>query len=299
VSSVSPSAGHPAATEMINEDRATVEGFGEEWSRFDNTTLSESERQAIFAQYFAPFPWASLPAAAAGFDAGCGSGRWASVVAPRVGTLHCVDASPEALKVARRQLAAASNCRFHLASVSALPFPPASMDFGYSLGVLHHTPDPEDGLRSCVAALKPGAPFLLYLYYRFDNKPFWFRWLWQLSDLLRLVICRLPRGLRFAVCDVAAAVIYWPLARTARVLERLGLPVGSFPLSYYRHRSFYVMRNDALDKFGTRLEQRFTRAEVRAMMSRCGLERIEFNDHAPFWCGVGYRSAAPAASASP
>jgi SAM-dependent methyltransferase len=279
---------------MINEDRATVEGFGEEWSRFDNTTLSEDERQAIFAQYFAHFPWATLPADATGFDAGCGSGRWASVVAPRVGTLHCVDASPAALDVARRQLASESNCQFHLASVSALPFAPGSMDFGYSLGVLHHTPQPEDGLRSCIATLKPGAPFLLYLYYRFDNRPFWYAWLWQMSDLLRLFICRLPSRLRFAVCDLAAATIYWPVARTARLLERLGLPVGSFPLAYYRDRSFYVMRNDALDKFGTRLEQRFTQAEMRAMMTRCGLEQIVFNQHMPFWCGVGVKSASPA-----
>jgi SAM-dependent methyltransferase len=279
----------------MNEDHATIEGFGEEWSRFDNTTLSRDERAALFEQYFDHFPWAALPAGAEGFDAGCGSGRWAAMVAPRVGTLHCVDASPAALDVARRQLASAANCRFHQASVSALPFAPGSMDFGYSLGVLHHTPDPEDGLRSCVAALKPGAPFLVYLYYRFDNKPAWYRWLWQASDVFRLAICRLPSPLRFAVCDVAAAVIYWPLARTARLLERLGLSVASFPLAYYRHRSFYVMRNDALDKFGTRLEQRFTQAEMRAMMTRCGLERIVFNDHMPFWCGVGVKSAAPAA----
>jgi SAM-dependent methyltransferase len=283
---------------MVNEDRATVEGFGDEWSRFDNTTLSQTERAAVFNQYFARFPWSALGADATGFDAGCGSGRWAAVVADRVGRLHCVDASPAALDVARRQLASKANCEFHTASVSDLPFAPASMDFGYSLGVLHHTPDPEDGLRACVQALKPGAPFLLYLYYRFDNKPFWYRWLWQVSDMLRLFICRLPRRLRFLVCDLAAALIYWPLARTARLLERLGLTVDTFPLSYYRNRSFYVMRNDALDKFGTRLEQRFTRAEMQAMMRRCGLERIEFNDHAPFWCGLGYRIAVPAASVS-
>lgn len=288
----------PAITLMINEDRATVEGFGEEWSRFDNTTLTAAERSGIFAQYFAHFPWSALPDGAVGFDAGCGSGRWAAVVAPRVGTLHCVDASPAALDVARRQLSGAPNCRFHHASVSALPFMPESMDFGYSLGVLHHTPDPEDGLRSCVGVLKTGAPFLVYLYYRFDNKPAWYRWLWQASDLLRLAICRMPRPLRFLVCDIAAAVIYWPLARTARLLERLGVSVETFPLAYYRDRSFYVMRNDALDKFGTRLEQRFTQAEIRAMMTRCGLERISFNDHAPFWCGLGYK-ADPAAPPRP
>ena len=50
-----------------------------------------------------------------------------------------------------------------------------SQDFGYCLGVLHHIPDTLSGLKDCSKLLKPGAPFLLYLYYKFDNKPRWFR----------------------------------------------------------------------------------------------------------------------------
>jgi len=276
---------------MVNEDRATVNGFGDEWTRFDNSSLAAAEHVALFTQYFASFPWKTLPPESIGFDAGCGSGRWAALVADRVGELHCVDASAQALAVARHQLAAKTNCIFHEASVSDLPFATDSMDFGYSLGVLHHTPDPEHGLRSCVAALKPEAPFLLYLYYKFDNKPFWYGWIWQLSNLQRLAISRLPRALRFLVCDVIAALVYWPLARTARVLEHFGAAVETFPLAYYRHRSFYVMRNDALDRFGTRLERRFTRIEMQELMERCGLERIAFNSEAPYWCAVGRKRA--------
>lgn len=274
-----------------NEHAATVSGFGDEWSRFDNLTLSDDERVTIFDQYFGQFPWSVLPPGSRGFDAGCGSGRWAAVVAGRVGELHCVDASESALAVARRQLADHPNCVFHHTSVSTLPFAAGSMDFGYSLGVLHHTPDPEDGLRACVATLRPGAPFLLYLYYRFDNRPLWFRALWRTSDLLRRGVSRLPSRLRFLVTDAVAAGVYWPLARTAAVLERLGLPVDGFPLSYYRGRSFYVMRNDALDRFGTQLERRFTRAEMQAMMEAAGLERITFNSGMPYWCAVGFRRA--------
>lgn len=270
----------------------TVDGFGEEWSRFDNTTLSDAELRQIFDQYFERFPWTELPDQAEGFDAGCGSGRWARLVAPRVGRLHCVDASEAALAVARRQLAAESRCVFHHASVSNLPFRPGSMDFGYSLGVLHHTPDPAHGLRSCAAALKPGAPFLLYLYYRFDTRPLWFRAMWRASDLLRRGVSTLPARARFLVADLVAALVYFPLARVARVLERLGADVDAFPLSYYRSRSFYVMRNDALDRLGTQLEHRFTREEIAAMMEAAGLERVTFNNHAPYWCALAFRAAA-------
>lgn len=273
---------------MRNVDAATVEGFGDEWSRMDQTGLSEEERARYFNDYFSIFPWSALPEGAAGFDAGCGSGRWAALVAPRVGKLHCVDASDRALAVARANLASAPNVEYHHASAHDMPLPDGSMDFGYSLGVLHHAPDTAEGIAACVRKLKPGAPFLLYLYYAFDNRPAWFRAVWKVSEVGRHVISRMPSSLRFATTQAIAATVYWPLARSAGLLERAGLPVETFPLSAYRGRSFYAMRTDALDRFGTRLEQRFTRDEIHAMMSDAGLERITFGDSV-FWCAVGYR----------
>lgn len=241
----------------------------------------------MFEQYFRIFPWNELSEDAKGFDLGCGSGRWARLVAPRVGTLHCIDASAEALQVAKRHLAGLTNCVFHHASVDAIPLADNSMDFGYSLGVLHHVPDTIEGLRACVSKLKPGAPFLLYLYYAFDNRPKWFRTLWKASDVCRQGISKLPTEGRYAASQFLAASVYFPLARTANALERLGMNVDAFPLSAYRHRSFYVMRNDALDRFGTRLEQRFTAEQISSMMREVGLTNIEFSSSMPYWCAVG------------
>ena len=49
------------------------------------------------------------------------------------------------------------------------------------------------------------------------------------------------------------------------------------------------MRTDALDRFGTRLEQRFTQRQIKNMMEQAGLENIQFSSEVPFWCAVGYR----------
>lgn len=275
-----------------NVDSAVVRAFGEEWSYFDQANLSKADFQQVFASYFKIFPWDQLPAAPRGFDLGCGSGRWARGVAPRVGELHCIDASSAALTVARRNLAAFSNVELHCASVDAMPIADGSMDFGYSLGVLHHVPDTSQGIRSCVSKLKAGAPFLVYLYYAFDNKPAWFRAIWRLSDLFRRLICRLPFRLKNAVCIVFAASVYLPLARLTRVLELAGTAnkvLSLIPLSQYRDKSFYTMRTDSLDRFGTRLEQRFTADQIRLMMEDAGLERVQFSPAEPFWCAVGYR----------
>jgi SAM-dependent methyltransferase len=274
---------------MKNLHHRTVSNFGEEWSRFDQQALSEEESGKIFGEYFSIFPWSALPPGAEGFDMGCGTGRWARWVAPRVGILHCIDPSA-AIEVARRGLSDFANVRFHQASVDDGVLAPGSQDFGYSLGVLHHVPDTEGAIRSCVALLKPGAPLLLYLYYAFDNRPRWFRALWRLSDIGRRLICRLPLFFKNLVTDAIAVGVYWPLARLAGRLERLGMDVRSLPLSYYRVHSFYTMRTDSRDRFGTPLERRFTRDEVVRMMQAAGLVRIEVAKGAPFWCALGYKS---------
>lgn len=273
-----------------NIDQATVRGFGQEWSAFDQTALSASEYAELFDCYFHIFPFDSLPPSAEGFDLGCGSGRWAEGVLERVGVLHCIDPAPEALAVARRRVGGNPKARFHLASAHSLPLENGSQDFGYSLGVLHHVPDTGGALVDCVRRLKRGAPFLLYLYYSLDNRPPWFRALWTATDLLRRAISRAPFPLRKAITTGIAASVYWPLARLAKAAERRGRNVSNFPLSFYRDTSFYTMRTDALDRFGTRLEQRFSRKAIEQMMEKAGLVDIVFSEKAPFWVACGRKA---------
>lgn len=277
-------------TKVANIDHKTVEGFGDEWAAFDQTALQEEDWRQLFDGYFSVFPWTKLSDDATGFDLGCGSGRWARGVAPRVGKLHCIDPSGKALDVARRVLSDHGNVEFHHAGVDEIPLPDASQDFGYSLGVLHHIPDTEAAMRACVAKLKPDAPFLVYLYYGFDDRPGWFRAVWKLSDFVRRVVSPLPFPLRKSITTMIAATVYWPLARTATVGARIGLKVNVLPLSFYRDQSFYTMRTDALDRFGTLLEQRFTRPEIEAMMQACGLEAIRFREGTPYWVACGIKA---------
>lgn len=272
-----------------NIDHATVRDFGSEWERFDQSEVSESEMARIFEGFFSVFPWETITTDSTGFDAGCGSGRWAAFVAKRVGWLHCVDASGAALAVARRRLEGFSNVSFYEASVDNMPIADGSMDFGYSLGVLHHLPDPATGLAACVRKLKPKAPMLVYIYYAFDNRPAWYRLLWRATDVIRRRISKAPFRLKAIFAEIVALLVYWPLARSARLCESLGAHVDHWPLSAYRWRSCYSMRTDALDRFGTRVEHRMTKAEIEAMMKRAGLVDIRFSPAVPFWCAVGLK----------
>ncbi len=214
-----------------NIDLQVARGFGREWSSFrqDEDHLSQQQRQAIFDDYFRIFPWHLLPAGGGvGIDVGCGSGRWSMLVAPRVEHLHLLDPSPEALAVAKQNLHSAKNVSYHCHSVANIPLPSRSLDFAFSLGVLHHVPDTQAAIAAIADKLKPNAPFLIYLYYALDNRPMWYRLLWRIADLVRFVVSRLPHPLRLAISQTIAVLVYWPLARLVRFLTEHGrVSVGS------------------------------------------------------------------------
>lgn len=273
-----------------NVDQRTVDSFADEWSRYDQSELSEDELRRMFENYFRVFPWDQLPANARGFDLGCGTGRWAKFAAERVSHLTLIDVSQTILDVARRNLAGAKNIEFLQGSANNLPLDKESQDFGYSLGVLHHIPDTPMALASCVEVLKPGAPFLVYLYYRFDNRPKWFAAIWKVSELARRAICKVPARAKHILTDILAATVYWPLARLSWLCDKTGLNAKNFPLYEYRNFSFYTMRTDSRDRFGTPLEQRFTCEEISEMMRDAGLTDVTFSDSEPYWCAVGIKN---------
>jgi ubiquinone/menaquinone biosynthesis C-methylase UbiE len=273
---------------MVNAHKNTVEGFGDEWERYDQAALSQDELKLLFERYFSIFPWERLNTSSIGFDMGCGSGRWAQLVAPRVGRLICIDPS-SAINVAKQNLDKLDNCEFIQGGVGDRVLEEESMDFGYSLGVLHHVPNTRDAIKECSSFLKKGSPFLLYLYYNFDNRSKFFILIWKFSEVIRLIISKLPHGLRYVSSVILATFVYFPLAKLAKLLEISGVRgslIEAMPLSSYRDLSFYTMRTDALDRFGTQLEQRFTKAEITAMLSEAGLENIKFSDETPYWCAV-------------
>ena len=283
---------NPTATDN-NLDLKVARGFGREWSTFrqDPDHLSRAQRQAIFDDYFRIFPWHLLPVGGGiGLDVGCGTGRWSVLVAPRVEHLHLLDPSAEALNVAKENLRDINNVSYHLNSVATIPLPPKSLDFAFSLGVLHHVPDTEAAIAAIADKLKTNAPFLIYLYYALDNRPIWYRLLWRITDLARFVVSRLPHPLRLVISQAVAALIYWPLARFARLVSPRGRSAGTLPLSYYADKSFYVMRTDAYDRLCTRLEKRFRRDEIERMLAQTGFKNVTFSTKQPFWCAVGIKS---------
>lgn len=266
-----------------------ISDFGDEWEKFDQINLNEKELLKIYNDYFDIFPWEKLTKESIGIDIGCGSGRWSNFTAERVKSLTLLDGSSKSIKVSKKMLKKFCNINYLHSDVNKIPIKDSTFDFAYSLGVLHHVPQVDQAMAEINRILKPGAPFLIYLYYLFDNKPYWYKLIWLLSDFLRKGICKLPNPLKMIICELIAMVIYLPLSRMSHLLEKLRFNVSTFPLSYYRNKSFYTMRTDSLDRFGTTYEKRYSKIEIKKLLSSHGFECIKFSSTKPYWCALAYK----------
>jgi SAM-dependent methyltransferase len=170
-------------------------------------------------------------------------------------------------------------------TVGTNSIPLASLDLAMSLGVLHHIPDTGLAIKDVSRRIKPGGVFLCYLYYSLENKPTFYKLIFKAVDGVRRVISVLPQRIKQLVTSVIAALIYWPLARFSKVLNKLGVNTSNIPLHHYADMPFVMLANDALDRFGTSLEQRFSKAEITDMLRAAGFDiaTLKFSDSEPFW----------------
>ena len=272
---------------MKNLDKKTVQSFGEEWNKFDQSNI-KSESYRLFKKYFSIFPMNKISKSSVGFDMGCGSGRFAQFIAPKVKLLNCIDPS-DAIYVAKKKMKNYKNVKYLKKSVDKSGLKKNSQDFGFSIGVLHHIPDTKAGINSCVKLLKKNAPLLIYLYYSFENRPLWFKILWGISDLLRRLISKMPNFLKIFFSDLLSLIIYFPLSRFVLLLKKINLKIKNFPLYDYHDKTFYMLRTDSRDRFGTPLEQRFSKKQIKKMMEDAGLVKIKFRKSTPFWTAVGFK----------
>lgn len=272
--------------ENENMDAKTVDSFSEEWATFDSFTAEEIE--VVGSEYFDIVPAAIFNKETThALDLGCGTGRWSVYLADKVKSIEAIDPST-AIFSAARLCKSFDNINLAQASASHIPFKDNTFDFAMSLGVLHHVPDTQKALNNMVAKIKPGGYALIYLYYALDNRSFLYKLLFYTSNLFRRVISKLPAGIKKIVCDLIAVFVYLPLIAIAYLVKSLGFKIYSkLPLSYYVNKSWNVIRNDALDRFGTPLEKRFTKAEIKQMMHQAGLSDLVFSDKMPCWHVLG------------
>ena len=273
----------------MKNNKKIITDFGDEWEKFNQIELDKKELSKIFQDYFFLNPWKKNGSTSSGIDLGCGTGRWAQFVAPKVKKLTVVDASEKSLLVAKKTLLKNKNVKFKQEDLTNISFKNNTFDFGYSLGVLHHIPEIEKAILEIYRILKPNSGLLLYLYYSFENEPLWYRSLWFVSNIFRKLICKLPKIPKMFICDIIAVTIYLPLSRISLIFNHFGFKVNKLPLSYYRDKSIYTMRTDSLDRFGTSYEKRYSKKEILNLLNRAGFKKVKFSNKKPYWCVICFK----------
>ena len=172
-----------------------LESFGHQWTRFE--VAHDDEDRATFAAKTG-FSLTDL-AGRVILDAGCGGGRYAKVCGEAGATVFGADHT-RAVEKARQLCSHLPNVNFVQADLKHLPFEPASFDFVFSIGVMHHDADTRSVFDAVAAMVKPGGRYSVWLY----RKNQW----WQeiLNSGLRTITTRIPSTVLMPFCHIGAVL---------------------------------------------------------------------------------------------
>ncbi len=252
----------------------TARAFGWEWHRFVRLNERGVTKQQ-FINWVAPMD----PKQFAGrtvLDAGCGMGRWVEMAADfGAAEVVGVDIS-DAIDVAQARFGHLPNVHFVQADVNRLPFrrdAEAPFDVGYSIGVIHHLPDPEAGFASMVRAVRPNGSVFIWVYGRENNE-----WVVRFVDPLRKhLFSRLPLGVLYGLTLVGAAFLHLFLKLLVRPLEGCQV-AGRLPyfvyLAWLSRYGFRHTHHVLFDHLAAPTAFYISREQVEAWFARARLANV-------------------------
>jgi SAM-dependent methyltransferase len=262
----------------------TQESFGYQWLRYDYH--DDSEDREIFLSD-SQLSEKELRGKVI-LDAGCGMGRYTRVAGQMGGEIIGVDLSQSILKAFQKTR---DNPSAHIVQgdLLNLPFRKQQFDIIYSLGVLHHTPDPRQAFCNLSACLKEKGTMSIWVYgtggrFRdFKSNPlrserrkyvdsdsakriYWFIVSARefLSNAVRLVTTRIYLPLLYLLC--------YPLAA-----------LGKVPLLKYLtasvHRNWRVRLQENFDWFSPQYQSHHTKEEIVSWFDEVKLNTVDVLDH--------------------
>jgi len=184
------------------EAGAYASSFGFQWNRFREVQLDSRSGTGISERTLAQTTgWTQRDyEGRLVLDAGVGAGRFAEVAAAKGGEVIGIDLT-SAVDAAFTSIGRHERVHLCQADIFAMPFRPDSFDLAYSIGVLHHTPDPPAAFARVAEAVKPGGGLAVYLYAAYGPSH-------RFSDAIRRLTTRLPLPLMLRLATVAIPLYY-------------------------------------------------------------------------------------------
>jgi 2-polyprenyl-3-methyl-5-hydroxy-6-metoxy-1,4-benzoquinol methylase len=275
-----------SGTTVDRGKQRTADAFGWQWQEFEHVYQNQTSLEAEFLDWIAPLDSAFFKDKVV-LDAGCGMGRF-SVAAAGLGAERVIGVDlSESVEAAHHFSRHLNSVAIVQADLYHLPFR-NPFDFAFSIGVIHHLPDPKSGIASIGKHVKPGGSLFAWVYGRENNG-----WIVNAVNPIREhFTSRLPRrGLQ--ALSLAITAVVQPTLRLYRPRQRHGL--GRF-LPYYAYMywlSKYGFRHNLVVIFDHLVAPTafyVRREEFRAWFEQAGFPRIDIsarNDNS--WRGHGWR----------
>lgn len=264
---------------FVSESKAIGKGFDIEW-RAHNKVLPEHEFE--FIHVLGDLVSKENFKGKTVLDAGCGQGRF-MYYSREYGAseIHGFDLS-ESVLVAQENLKGLSNTHLIQASIYNLPYR-IDFDLAYSIGVIHHLPDPVGGFAALVELVKPGGELFIWVYGQSGIVPF--------LRFLRVFSLRLPLGFMKYASAIPATIIYGT-NRVHDLIERAGLRrlAGMMPFTQYDDRGFNGLRYGVcFDHLTTRIVNYYSETELQTWINRDGFSAGRVSQRYPGQAGSSWR----------
>lgn len=282
------------------DKKETADAFGWEWQEFRELHDSSATYRKQFLDWVYPIKPGFFEGKVV-LDAGCGMGRFTQT-ATQFGakTVIGVDLS-EAVESAFERVRHMPNAHIVKGDIYNLPFKPV-FDFVFSIGVIHHLPDPEEGFVTLTRFVKPGGAMFAWVY-GYENNG----WIRNFADPVRINFSsRLPRRvlyyLSMAITLAMQPVlkgVYLPVA-SVPALKRLGryLPYRSY-LTWLARFGFRHNHHVVFDHMVAPTAFYIKREEFASWFERAGLQDVAIIPrNRNSWRGFG-RKPAPVKAKAP
>jgi SAM-dependent methyltransferase len=217
-------------------------------------------------------------------DAGCGFGRHSYYAAKYGAEVVALDLS-EAVDAARDNLAPFALSHVVQADLLRPPLQ-KKFDFVFSIGVLHHLPNPEGGFRALAKLLRSGDEIFAWVYGR-EGRFFKTR----VMEGIHSVTKHLPFEVLYALC-VLPALLYHSVNLLYKFFKKIGLNAVAerLPFKYYANFPFRVKHADSFDFLSTQVNNYYTREEFFGWFKRAGLKNIRVTSFlGKSWRGFGVK----------
>lgn len=197
-------------------------------------------------------------------DAGCSSGRFISYLRQEGVGIIGVDLQSDLLQKHANRFKSGPPSGLIQANLFELPFQENSFDYIFSLGVLHHTPNPKEAFKNLVRYLKKDGKIAIWVY---STEP-----KTHVSDMLRNITTRLPLSLLF-ILGFMVTIPYGPLLRIPRIGPRLRSLFYRLRLPWHENWRWRI--HSFMDWYGPKYQFKFASEEIQQWFREAGLTNIK------------------------